>query len=285
MKTKIFLPIASLAILLLISCSKKDLLDQTSIDLADDDAVSEAIFEDIFNSIDNAEIILEDFLKGDTKSLSESGTCPIITIDRPPDTKWPKTVTIDYGTGCTGFYDNTRAGKIIIEVTGPRLSPGSVKTVTFDNYFFNGIKVEGVKKIENMGINNDQNMVFSVSLTGGKLTLPDDKTIERSFERQREWIAGRDTKNIWDDEFLITGTATGVNIKGLSYTNTIITALHSKRACRFIVSGVVKIEREGKETVELNYGDGKCDAIAVVTKGDESREITLRHRHRLWRGN
>ncbi len=32
------------------------LLEQSSIDLADDDAVSEAVFEDVFNSIDDATI-------------------------------------------------------------------------------------------------------------------------------------------------------------------------------------------------------------------------------------
>jgi len=276
---------AALAILPFTSCSKKEVLDQPGIDLANDDAVSEALFEDIFNSVDNAEAILDGFLKGESKSMEESGTCPVITTDRPPDAKWRKTVTIDYGEGCTGFYDNTRSGKIIIVITAPRLTPGSVKTVTFDNYFINGIKVEGTKKIENMGYNDNQNLVFSVTLTDGKLTLPDGRTIKRSFERRREWIAGLDTKNIWDDEFLITGTTTGVNIKGLAYTNTIITALHSKRACKFIVSGIVKIEREGMEMMDLNYGEGECDAIAVVTRGDESKEIILSHRYRLWKAN
>jgi hypothetical protein len=256
MKRKIFIMIAALAILSFTSCSKSDVLDQPGIDLADDDAVSEAVFEDIFNSVDNAEAILDGYLKGDAKSMTESGTCPVVTTDRPPDAKWPKTVTIDYGTGCTGFHDNTRSGKIIIAVTAPRLIPGSVKTVTFDNYFFNGIKVEGTKTIENMGYNNNENLVFDVTLENGKLTLPDGKTIERSFVRQREWISGAETRNIWDDEFLITGTTTGVNVKGLEYTNTITTALHSKRACRFIVSGVVRIEREGMDSMELNYGEG-----------------------------
>jgi len=285
MKTKFFLIVAALAILSITSCSKKDVLEQPGIDLADDDAVSEAVFEDIFNSVDNAEAILEGFLKGETKSMEESGTCPIVTTDRPPDAKWPKTVTIDFGTGCTGFYDNTRSGKIIIVITAPRLIPGSVKTVTLENYIINGIKVEGTKVIENLGFNDNQNLEFSITLTDGKLTLPDGKTIRRSFERQREWIAGQATRNIWDDEFLITGTTTGVNIKGLAYTNTIVTALHSTRACRFVVSGVVKIEREGMVPMELNYGEGECDAIAVVTRGDESKEITLRHRHRLWKAN
>jgi hypothetical protein len=285
MKTKIYLMIAALAILSFTSCSKKDVLDQPGIDLADDDAVSEAVFEDIFSSVDNAELILGDFMKGEAKSSAVSDSCPVVTIDHPTDTKWPKTITIDYGAGCTGFYENTRSGKIIIVVTGPRLTQGSKKTVTFDNYFFNGIKVEGTKVIENIGYNDNQHLVIAVTLTGGKLTLPDGKTIERTFERHREWIAGLLTRTIWDDECLVTGTTTGISIKGVAYTNTIVTALHWKRVCKFIVSGVVKIEREGLETIELNYGEGECDAVAIISKGGESKEVILRHRHRLWQGN
>ena len=131
-----------------------------------------------------------------------------------------------------------------------------------------------------MGLNNNQNLVISVTLTDGKLTLPDGKTIERSMSHQREWTAGLLTRNIWDDECLITGTATGKNIDGVAYTNTIMTALHWTRACRFIVSGVVKFEREGVLPVEIDYGTGDCDAKAVVTRGDVSKEILLKNKHR-----
>lgn len=284
MKTKIFLMIAAIGIFMFHSCTKNGALDQTSIDFADDDAVSDAVFEDIFNSVDNADIILSSFQKGDeVKSdlVIMSDSCPSINITHLSDAVWPKTITIDFGAGCSGLFDNTRSGKIIITVSGPRINKGSRKTISFDNYFFNGIKVEGTKVIENMGYNNNQNMVFSVTLTNGKLTLPDGKTIQRSFQHQREWIAGFTTRNIWDDECLITGTAAGVNINGVAYSNTITTALLWKRVCRFIVSGVVRIERTGVEPVEINYGTGECDAVATVTKGDETKEITLRYRHRL----
>ena len=48
----------------------------------------------------------------------------------------------------------------------------------------------------------------------------------------------------------------------------------------FIVAGVVKMERAGKEPVELNYGTGECDAKAVVSRGGESKEILLKNKHR-----
>ena len=87
--------------------------------------------------------------------------------------------------------------------------------------------------------------------------------------------------NIWDDECLVTGTATGKTINGYTYTNTIMTALHWKRVCEFLVSGVIRFEREGVEAFELDYGDGECDAVATLKRGDQSKVITLRHRHRL----
>ena len=274
--------IAALAVISITSCNKEQGIDQDSIDLADDDAVSSAVFDDIFSTVDNADIILSGYQKGEfSKSdIVLSDSCPTVTLSHPSDGIWPKTITIDYGTGCTGFYDNTRSGKIIIIVTGPRLETGSKKTVTFDNYFFNGIKVEGTKEIENKGFNSNQHLVFSVKLTGGKLILPDESVVERSFEHQKELIAGLQTRNIWDDECLITGTANGININGVAYNNKIITPLHWKRVCKFIVSGAVKIEREGKDPVILDYGTGECDAVATITKGGETKEILLRHRHR-----
>jgi hypothetical protein len=283
MKTRFYIIMASLMILSLFSCQKDtSIVEQAGINTADDNAVSDAVFEDIYSTADNADIILDQMGKGgDSKGmLILPDSCPTVTVTNPETGIWPKVITVDFGTGCAGLYNNSRSGKILIEVTGPRLEVGTKKTITFENYYFNGIKVEGIKVVENTGYNDSQNLVCTVNLTGGKLTLPDGRFIERSFEHQREWIAGLLTKNIWDDECLVTGTASGTTLEGVAYANTITTALHWKRACFFIVSGVVKIQREGKEDVEINYGNGDCDAKAVVTRGGESKEILLRHKIR-----
>jgi hypothetical protein len=283
MKTKAFSIIGALFLLTVTSC-RKDFRDPdlSGLDLADDDAVSEAVYDDVFNSVDNATIILDESMKsGDNKAtILSDDSCPVITVEHPSAGIWPKIITLDYGTGCTGLFDNTRSGKMIIEVTGPRKEAGSKRTVTFDNYYFNNIKVEGEKVLENTGLNENQNFVILVKLTDGKLTMPDGATIERTVDHQREWIAGFDSKNIWDDECLISGVTSGINLKGYEYTRTITTALYWKRVCKFIVSGVVKIEREGSESVELDYGSGGCDNKAILTFGGVTKEINLRHRYR-----
>jgi hypothetical protein len=283
MKTNAFLMILALAILSFTSCKKEETvsLETSSIDLIDDNAVSDVAFEDVFNTVDNATTILENILgKGDLKyATMVADTCPDITVSNTTITSWPKVISINYGTGCTGFFGSTRSGKIIITVSARRNVVNSTRTVTFDNYYFNGIKVEGTKELKNISTNDK--IIFSVTLTNGKLTLPSGKTIERSLLHQREWVKGGDTpRTIWDDEVLITGTATGKNIGGVQYTNTILTALHWKPVCEFIVSGTIKFERAGVDPVVLDYGTGECDAKATLTRGAVSKEITLKHKLR-----
>jgi hypothetical protein len=286
MKTKVLMMITAIAVLSFTNCKKDNsgtgVIDTTSFNLADDEAVTDVVYEDVFTTADNATITLDQMAKSlDTQSMTVvSDSCPTITITRPTANPWPKIVTVDYGISCTGINDNVRSGKIVIEVTGPRLQLGSKRTVTFVNYYFNGMKVEGTKVLENLGYNGNQNLVISVKLTDGKVTLPDGNTIERTIDHQREWIAGLNTKNIWDDECLITGTSSGKNINGVAYSNTIITALHWTRACKFLVSGVINIQRDGKDTILLDYGDGSCDAKAVVTRNGVSKDILLKNKHR-----
>lgn len=268
---------------MLVACEKNtDPLNTEDLNLADDDAVTEAIFDDIFSTADNAMQIVETFMlknaeaKGNVVVVSDS--CPAVTVDLIDEGH--RIITIDFGDGCTGLWDQTRAGRIIITVDGFRRVTGSNRTITFDEYYFNGIKVEGTKVTENMGENDYGNVVFGSTLSGGKLTFPDETVVSREFYREREWVAGYDTWNIWDDECLVTGYASGTTYRGVAYENTIKSALHWKRVCRFFVSGIIEINREGTEPFELDYGDGECDALAILRRGEEEKEITLSFRHR-----
>lgn len=275
MKAKSLILVLILAGLVMTSCQKSEPLETTSVEAADDAALSEALFDDVFTSLEIASGMAEI----DKKSASVVDTCPIITITSAGEDFWPRNIVIDYGTGCEGLYDVVRSGKIIITLSGPRSDEGSVRTLTFEDYYVNGAKVEGTKTVTNLGPNNNQNVVFEVVLTGGKITFADEKTITHEFERQREYIAGYATWNPWDDKCLISGVAAGTNLDGLSYTHTITTPLEWQAACRFLVSGTIGFEIEGIEPFSLDYGNGDCDAFATLSRGDESKVITLRYRH------
>lgn len=275
MKAKSLILVLILAGLVMTSCQKSEPLETTSLEAADDAVLSEALFDDIFTSLEIASVMAE----FTTKSASVSDTCPLITITSQGQEFWPRNIVIDYGTGCEGLYEVVRSGKILITLSGPRSDVGSVRSLTFEDYFVNGAKVEGTKTVTNLGPNNNQNVVFGVELVGGKITFADQKTITHEFERQREYIAGYATWTPWDDKCLISGAASGTNLNGLSYTHTIVSPLEWQAACRFLVSGTIGFEIEGVEPFNLDYGNGDCDAFATLSRGDESKVITLRYRH------
>jgi hypothetical protein len=276
MKGKSLFVVMILAGLMAASCQKSEPLEETSLEAADDAVLSEAIFDDAFASLEIASVMAEI----GAKSATVIDTCPLVTITSSGPDFWPRNVVIDYGDACTGLNEVVRSGKIIITISGPRRETGSQRTLMFDDYYVNGARVEGTKTVTNLGPNDNENVVFSVVLSGGKITFADDKTITREFDREREYIAGYDTWwTPWDDICLITGMATGMNLDGKGYTHTIINALEWQAACRFLVSGSIQFDIEGIEPFVLDYGDGDCDAYATLSRGDDSREITLRYWH------
>jgi hypothetical protein len=276
MKTKFVCFIMILLAFTVSSCQKSTPLENSTIEATDDAVLAEAVFDDSFASLEIATAIAEDM----KKSGSVVDSCPLLTVTFPEQGLWPMNLVIDYGTGCTGLNDVVRSGKIIITLSAPRTEVQSVRTMTFDNYYVNGAKVEGTTVVTNTGPNNNSNVVFSVVLTGGKITFSDGKFIVREFSRQREYIAGYLTWwNPWDDKCLITGVASGINLDGVTYTALVVNPLEWQAACRFLVSGTIGFEIDGIEPFKLDYGSGECDANATLSRGDESKDITLRYWH------
>ncbi len=270
--------------MLISSCEKEKsgFINEQDLAVIEDEVMTANLYEDIMSSIDNAVKAVDEMIYGGgLKSAVVSDECPLITVDHPDEIYWPKVITIDYGTGCEGFYGQTRSGKIVITITERYRAPGSVKTVELVNYVINGIAVEGTKTIENLGRNENSNLEFSISLVDGKVTTPNGIVINREFNRLREWVSGEDTFNRWDDVYFITGEASGTNWKGDAYTRTITNPLEVAASCRFIKSGTVVITVEGRSQITLDYGNGNCDNEATVTKDGETRTILLKYRHRI----
>jgi hypothetical protein len=47
------------------------------------------------------------------------------------------------------------------------------------------------------------------------------------------------------------------------------------RDCRYIVQGVVEITLNGELVSSLDYGDGECDDVAILTQDGETAEVDL----------
>lgn len=280
MKTKNFLYFLfalSIGILTAVSC-EKDSERTADIAVMEDDAISELVFEDIYSEVEFALAEMESMLFDGIKKSELAVTCKTVTVEHPDDSiLWPRTITIDYGDGCTGPNGVVRKGKIVTVVNnGKRALEGYSRTSTFIDYFVDDLQIEGTRVLTNEGKNDAGNIVFSEVLTGGKVTKPDGKVLSREFEREREWVTGFNTARFrFDDEYMVTGTTTGIDRKDRAFTRTITAPLHVKLSCRWIVAGTVLSQVEGLPEAILDYGDGECDRKATVTVGDVAKDILL----------
>ncbi|MBN1118271.1 MAG: hypothetical protein JXA77_13765 [Bacteroidales bacterium] len=256
------------------------------VELTEDDAMA----EDLFNSLDgivDQELNALDaagYESSDLKSTDEDGfDCKVITVDKPDTSSFPKTITIDYGEGCSVIINGdtiTRSGSIVITITDRWFVVGSVRTVTYNTFTVNGVTITGSVTTTNLGPNEDGNIVFEVVVDDGSLTFSDTLIYTRTSHRYREWIR---TNNPLMDTVFVTGDCQGKNADGMQYQHQIQNKLTMVRCFNYnyqwtIVEGEITMERNGNMS-KLNFGTGGCDGEALLTVDGETREIQVRNRY------
>ncbi len=223
------------------------------------------LFADAFSETDNAAKYSDEQIDGSKNGTKEG--YPTITISPLDATTWPKTVTIDYGP--TNFMcqdGRNRRGVINFETTGFYREPGTVVTISFNNYYQNNYKVEGVQTVTNSGRNASQNLVYTVVIVDGRVTSPLSETIYYEESTSREWVAGESTiLDACDDNYFITGSQNGMSSDSIEYTLTVQNRLDVLVCCHYIRGGILDVDMEGLATITVNYGDGTCDENAIVT--------------------
>ena len=219
----------------------------------------------IVSNRDQEENMAEEFYAGTDCNYDWSqlcGTCATITQS---STDYPKTVTIDYGDGCEGPHGHVKKGKIILEISDNLHNEGAVRTMTYDNFFIDDVQITGSRTATNIGLNGNSNLVITV--TGTMTAIRDGVSRTRTVNHEREWIAGSETCEREDDEFLITGTGTVEGPHGTA-TTTIETPLYvAPGQCNYIMSGSIHIEGQGSKHRggTIDFGDGTCHNIATMT--------------------
>lgn len=264
---------AFLGLLFFASCNKENMFDEAILESSQDNANAQSDYDDVFRYVDE-ETQKNDWLR--------SPCAPTVTTTfAQPDT-FPATTVIDFGLGCVGPDGRNRSGQITINYTGRYRTPGTVITVTLQNYTVDGRQVEGSKTITNTGLNNAGNLVYAVVLSNGQVTFPDGSVRTFSGNWNREWVAGQNTSyatdglsGILDDVWQITGSATGTRRNGQSYTASTLTPLRRETDCRHFVSGTIEITPSGRAARVLDYGNGSCDNVATITVNGNTRTITL----------
>ncbi|MDX2284220.1 MAG: hypothetical protein NW241_08660 [Bacteroidia bacterium] len=265
--------------LTLTSCKQDgETLAEDDLELAEQDAQVEAVFDDV----ESYGVEAMELFDGTSFQRPFAGVhffnqvfpngCPVITHDTAA-----KVITVDFGPGCTGPHGRVYAGEIIVNYTQRLYRPGAVLTVTLDSFYVDGAHIEGTKTITNVSPNFQAPISLNTVLAGGQVTWPDGSTATRSFNRTSTWLRA---PNPAADQLTVSGSATGVRRNGTAYTMTITTPLVYKRACRIqgirmAVEGERLIQRSGKPDVTVNFGTGDCDELITVTVNGNSQVIDL----------
>ncbi|OSZ73632.1 hypothetical protein CAP36_16620 [Chitinophagaceae bacterium IBVUCB2] len=286
-----FLPlILFFSLLLIVSCQKENSQDpaeeqEASIVSSEADAEAEIVFNEVFDETVgvNNEVGMEGIGSLDRVNPNP---CYTVTVTRlnPPDL-FPVKVVIDFGsTPCRGLDGHYRRGKIITVYTGRLLNAGSIATTTFDGFYVDTIRVEGTHKIENTSASNLTRQ-FTVDVTNARLTKPSGNFVEWNNHKVITQLEGLATPFVpLDDVFKIEGSANGRVQRGrlvVAWESNIIEPLFKRFNCRWIVRGKVRTVRRntnaaGPWVAVLDFGNGTCDNLAVVTINGVSRQITLR---------
>ena len=246
----------------------------TTQEMTADEASTEEQFDDVFNitaSMNSSQVGEDLGVGANVSGLFELGTtnptnqtrCFTITVVPNIPGVFPKTVTIDFGSGCLCRDGKYRKGKIVSIYTNRMVVPGAKVSTTFVGYFVDSFSIEGTHITENTSTSNMQG--WKIQVINGKITNTNNN-------RWREWNSlknvlqteGNGTPNFpLDDVYKITGNAHGSNSGGHTWSSLVVDPLVKKFACPWIVQGQVRLTRDGREAL-LDYGNGVCDNIAII---------------------
>lgn len=186
---------------------------------------------------------------------------------------FPKEIIIEYGEDCVTRRGLVKTGTITITISDTITNEGATYTIQYDNVTIGTKLIEKTATVVNEGQNEDGNWVIS-SESVTTITHNDSLKITREYSGVKEWLSGFGTPEIEDDKLLKSGDGTITVNDNVVFTRVITEPLFIDRTCQFILSGIVEITRND-EVMTIDFGDGTCDNLAIVTKDGVSEEIEL----------
>lgn len=175
----------------IISCTKEEVIPKN-----DTSTIVAAATIDAANSFDLQTGIQINTKENITrKIIATTTTCATITVDNANN--YPKTFTVDYGTGCT-INSITRKGKLKITVSAAIYETGSKMTIERMDYSINNLKLEGIITYTNT--TTDANVPqWTRTVRDGKLTYTDGKIYLNSGSYTMKQTAGVSTPFLLSD--------------------------------------------------------------------------------------
>lgn len=284
MKNYHILSIVMLFVMLFSSCRRETL---ESFQSAEDNAQLETEFAQVYESV--ADFAANDSRTGKTEDyLLPSGAVVTFSDSLFSDGDGIDFV-IDYGPlgssvpkGRLCKDGRYRAGRIHVGMTKRWSEIPCVITITItsaDNYYAgngsNMYKVTGTKVITRNSLTSYNVVVSNATLqrTNGTANWSAERTVTQTFDAGPGWL---------NDEYTISGSASGTNANGDAFTAEIVTPLKKKLSVgcmsTFIAGEIVVTNVSANKDLEINYdtfGNEACDKTITVTYNGKSRNITL----------
>jgi hypothetical protein len=265
-----FVALAFSASVLMVSCQRDKLSQDEDTEMANDNSLSEFVYDDIDQIVDDASTKQTGDNLGNYKT---SSNCAVITHDT---LSTPKSITVDFGTtNCLCNDGRYRKGQILITYTGKYADSGSMRNITFNNYHVNNSHIMGSKTVENMGKNANNQTYFDIDVNGLIIKATTGDSIIWNTNRERTWVQGEGTSAWADDIYHISGSGNGKRANGNTWTMNIIQPLVKDLSCNWISAGVIELQPTGKALRTINFGNGNCDNQATVTINGGTYTINL----------
>jgi hypothetical protein len=191
--------------------------------------------------------------------------CATVTLTLPPDTSTqPRTLTINFGTtGCTCYDGKVRTGEVIVTWTGRYRDSGTVIHTYTSNYAVNGNAHKINKVVTNVGRVNG---LYTFDITDADTVVTGTGTIYWNSTRTRTWTSGYNYPLLWWlTQYSITGTASGVDRKGVSFTAAITSPILVNFSCIYVIDGgSYYVQPAGKAERTISFING-CSGQASCT--------------------
>lgn len=271
MKKQFFAPLLLLAVIILTTanaCKKEE------------NKTANPAVETSIQALRSQQLITSSFgiaLRGAEKasgliSQSAEERCSAVTIFPADAITFPKTITVDFGSGCTDSDGKFKTGKVVVTIDKIWAANTEV-SILYDNYTENGAQLSGRFTLKNQSTTSAG--VYSFVAEDIKAADTQGFTLDYNAIQTFTQIAGHPTWWDWnDDVYEITGTIQSVLTNGETVDWTIQNPLTKANNCQWVSEGLGLLNINGLE-VGVDYGNGSCDNKGLLTINGQTYEVTL----------
>tara|TARA_Y100000782_G_scaffold115604_1_gene161404 strand:- start:8345 stop:9178 length:834 start_codon:yes stop_codon:yes gene_type:complete len=266
----------SLIAVIVFGCNDSDRDDDTTTQATADNAIAENLFNDMFRQVHKV-ILLDTLLNGQDTTYPYE-LCFDTIFKTPNVAVYPLTLTIDFGNDQIECSDGrVRSGKIQATLNAPYASSGSSIEIVADSFYIDDYSLEGKIRMdfdENSGVFPN----FDRTISDGKAYKEGvgyaEKDIRYEAEQRVLIVNGKNTESPDDDEFQITGTTSGRNSRGATYTTTTVEPHRVSISCLYEYKGSYDLNIENLSPRSVDLGNN-CDNKVTVTINNGDHTITL----------